>query len=356
MLRMDYSKSVQQIPGIIKRILLGEQTKFPEFGDLRCNRVIFILVDSLGYNLFTHYLWELNKRGSTVKIYSVFPSTTAAAITSIYTGLSPKEHGILEWYMYYEEFGDIIKTLPLSTRDGNVNDELIKKGLATDSIFKLPSLTSYLKKMELKSYAFISEKYAFSSYSRHMFAGAKIVPYKSHIHGFQLMKKVDDYNLAMIYIDTVDILSHKYGPSSPQVYLEIMRIKREIKEITENVKDAVIILTSDHGHLDLKSVKIIGDLICSKKILPGGSPRDVFLYCDTPPDINDGFLLSKDDVLKNQLIGSGKTHPHLDERLPNYILLAPENEGIWFEKIEMCGAHGGISKIEMEVPLFLAEL
>ncbi len=354
--RIDYGKSVQQIPGIIKRILLGEQTRFPEFGDLRCNRVIFILVDSLGYNLFTHYLWEMNKRGSTMKIYSVFPSTTAAAITSIYTGLSPKEHGILEWYMYYEEFGNIIKTLPLSTRDGDVNDELIKKGLATDSIFKLPALTSYLKEKDLNSYAFVSEKYAFSSYSRHMFASAKIVPYKSYIDGFQLLKSVDDYNLAIIYIDTVDILSHKYAPSSTQVYLEIMRIKREIQKKMEDVKDTVIILTADHGHVDLRRVKIRKELLCNENILPGGSPRDVFLYCDTPPYIDDGILLSREEVLKNGLIGEGKEHPHLNERLPNYILLATKNEGIWFEKIEMRGAHGGLSRTEIEVPLFIAEL
>ena len=353
---VNYENSVQKIPHLIKNILLDDPYAFKDMKDIKCNRVIFILIDSLGYNFFSHYMWELTRRGAVRKISSVFPSTTAAALTSIYTGLYPKEHGILEWYMYYEELGDIIKTLPLSTRNSNVNDELIKRGLASDSLFELPSLTSFLKEKGLKSYSFMNEKYAFSSYSTHMLKGANIVPYNFYLDAFEKLLKIEDFNFATIYIDIVDILSHKYGPSSPQVYTDIMRIKRGIRKLMKSMKNTILIVSADHGHVDLQRVTIERKLICNDKLLPGGSPRDIFLYCENPPELKDVSMLSKDFVLKNNLLGFGEEHPHLKERLANYIVLPKNNEGIWFEKIAMKGAHGGLSYVELEVPLFVAEL
>ena len=353
---VDYDNSIQKIPHLIRNILTEDSQAFNYLRDIKCNRVIFILVDSLGYNLFTHYLWELTKKGSVFKISSVFPSTTAAALTSIYSGLYPKEHGILEWFMYYEEFGDVIRTLPFSTRDSQVNDELLKRKLANDSIFELPSLTSSLNENGLNTYSFVSEKYAFSSYSKHMFRGSDIVQYKTYHDGFRKLSKLKDFNLAIIYIDIVDILSHKYGPSSPQVYTEIIHIKRGITELMRTVKDAVLIVSADHGHVDLRKITVNKELLCNDKLLPGGSPRDVFLYCQEAPELNDATVLSRDSILKNNLLGFGDEHPHLRERLANYVVLPENYAGMWFEKIEMKGAHGGLNDLELEVPLFIAEL
>jgi hypothetical protein len=57
--------------------------------------VVFLLVDGLGYN----YLTEFGRGGALCehlagKLTSVFPSTTASAITTSFTGRSPHEHGL----------------------------------------------------------------------------------------------------------------------------------------------------------------------------------------------------------------------------------------------------------------------
>jgi hypothetical protein len=66
--------------------------------------VVLIAIDGLGYNFFKRHCKNspLNKylAGS---ITSVFPSTTAAAMTTIYTGVAPLNHGILAWFTYFKE-------------------------------------------------------------------------------------------------------------------------------------------------------------------------------------------------------------------------------------------------------------
>ncbi|MFW6040508.1 MAG: alkaline phosphatase family protein [Thermoplasmatota archaeon] len=57
--------------------------------------IVLILIDGLGYN----YLNEKGKETIFLdnlegKMTSVFPSSTASAIPSILTGLSPQQHGI----------------------------------------------------------------------------------------------------------------------------------------------------------------------------------------------------------------------------------------------------------------------
>ena len=63
-----------------------------------------IVVDGLGYGYLTrgHAGSSLRRhlRGS---LTSVFPSTTATAITAFLTGLAPAQHGITGWHMYFPE-------------------------------------------------------------------------------------------------------------------------------------------------------------------------------------------------------------------------------------------------------------
>jgi hypothetical protein len=44
------------------------------------------------------------RRRQAATLTSVYPSTTAAATTSLYTGLSPAEHGWLGWSCYFKEY------------------------------------------------------------------------------------------------------------------------------------------------------------------------------------------------------------------------------------------------------------
>ena len=58
-------------------------------------------------------------------ITSVFPSTTASAITTSYTGRTPLEHGLTGWFAYFGEAGCVGAPLPFMSQAAvSVNDAL----------------------------------------------------------------------------------------------------------------------------------------------------------------------------------------------------------------------------------------
>ena len=90
--------------------------------DLRGARnLILIVIDGLGYK----YLLNAGP-GRTLrqhlkgKITSVFPTTTATAITTFLTGIAPQQHGITGWFTYFKEIDRVTAVLPFRAREGNV--------------------------------------------------------------------------------------------------------------------------------------------------------------------------------------------------------------------------------------------
>jgi hypothetical protein len=63
--------------------------------------VVLLLLDGLGYREWRKhekdgFIGALSRKGHVRPISTVFPSTTAAALTTISTGLTPQEHGLPE--------------------------------------------------------------------------------------------------------------------------------------------------------------------------------------------------------------------------------------------------------------------
>jgi hypothetical protein len=76
-------------------------------------RVILLVVDGLGYDLLLR-LWEAGlghiwksfiPEGVFAPLTSICPSTTAAALTTLWTGASPAEHGIAGYELWLREYG-----------------------------------------------------------------------------------------------------------------------------------------------------------------------------------------------------------------------------------------------------------
>src|ERR671925_563676 len=70
------------------------------------------------------------RRGS---LTSVFPSTTASAITTSYTGRTPLEHGLTGWFTYFGEAGCVSAALPLRSPGDHVPPP--RRGVVPDDGF-----------------------------------------------------------------------------------------------------------------------------------------------------------------------------------------------------------------------------
>jgi len=86
--------------------------------------VVVALVDGFGYEQFRRdrdrydLLSRLVERGRVTPLTSIYPSETAAAITTLHTASLPVEHGLLGWDLYVEEEDLLLETLPFRTKDG----------------------------------------------------------------------------------------------------------------------------------------------------------------------------------------------------------------------------------------------
>ena len=71
--------------------------------------VVLLVLDGLGDNLLRvskEAIWlNRHRRG---RLTSVFPPTTATAITTYLTGEPPSRHGLTGWHMYFRELGSVV--------------------------------------------------------------------------------------------------------------------------------------------------------------------------------------------------------------------------------------------------------
>src|SRR3712207_4941500 len=114
-----------QIPQTIRHCLgVSEQQGIP-FGaraDLgqHYDAVVLCFVDAFGWRFFERYadsspfLKRFVDGGMAAKLTSQFPSTTAAHVTAIHTGLPVGQSGVFEWFYYEPQLDTIIAPLLFS--------------------------------------------------------------------------------------------------------------------------------------------------------------------------------------------------------------------------------------------------
>jgi Type I phosphodiesterase / nucleotide pyrophosphatase len=193
-----------------------------------------------------------------------------------------------------------------------------------------------------------------------------------------------------VHLDTLDTISHKYGPESQEYHSELSLItyllrKDLIQKIdSETAKETLLLVTADHGGLNVDPnettylnclPKAILNLQVEKNrkpILPTGGPREIFLHIKEEKLVETKeWLLQKigdkaqiietTEAADQGLFGLGHPSKEFFERTGNLMILPYGNETVWFgrpgeEKINFLGQHGGLSKQEMLVPFAIAGL
>ncbi len=150
-----------------------------ELSDAR--NIVLLVVDGLGYS----YLRRRGSGGNLCRhlegrITSVFPPTTAAAITTFLTGTAPQQHGLPGWFTYFKELGSVVAVLPFIARHGGAS--LDKAGIDPRALVDHPSLA---ERVEARCYAVLPQRIADSAYTRATCAAATIRPYASLAELFQ---------------------------------------------------------------------------------------------------------------------------------------------------------------------------
>lgn len=335
------------------------------------NKILFILVDGLGFykvkELSDNSVLKNNLKAS---VSTVNPTSTACVLSSIASAKYPSEHGILGWWQYLRNKDISYCPLPFVERKTGIN--LKEKGIDINDVYEFNSILN-----ELNTTVNISmpREIISSDFSR-MFSGVN-----SNTHGFysikeafsNMSKKIKKNNSSFnyLYIDGLDETSHRYGTKSKEVQNIINEIEEGIKKVKKENEDLTIILTADHGQVDMVNMMYLNQNNDYTKFfyaLPSIDTRMIsfFVKEDCKKDFVDTFmkefgqdviLLTKDEVDKFKLFGNQNLSKNTLDSLGEYIAIVVNNKFMVCDtinledKINTKGNHSGLTKEETTIPL-----
>jgi hypothetical protein len=365
----------------------------------RYETVILFFIDSFGWRYIEQYgddypfLRRLAQEGQISKLTSQFPSTTAAHVTTIHTGLPVGQSGAYEWQYYEPQVDAVIAPLLFSYAGTRQRDTLNATQFAPARLFPYTTFYQDLAPYGVESTIFQHREYTPSTYSDVVFQGARVMPYNTLPEALVNLQLCLAQHHApayyFLYFDKIDTLSHQYGPSSPQLEAELDMFLTAMdrlfdRKLRGQQSRTLFVMTADHGQIETDPNTTLylnresrfagldtyletnrnGDLL-----VPAGSARDFFLYVkDELLDEAHAFLTERlcdaADVVQTQwLIDAGYFGPppmsdFFLKRVGNLVILPHGNQTVWwYEKGKfeqrLHGIHGGLSRQEMEIPLCL---
>ena len=378
------------IPARISELLVSQQVE----------AVVLFLIDGFGWRFFekfqdTSFLQYFARTGSVTKLTSQFPSTTAAHLTTLHTGLPVGEHGIFEWIYYEPSLDALIAPLLFSFAGTAERDTLKPAGVKPRHLFPTTTLYQPLKKRGVTSTIFQHREYTPSTYSNIIFSGAAARGYRTLPEALvtlsEMLAKSTPPAYFVLYNEKIDAVSHEYGPEAPQTEAEILIFLMTmehifLKALASSHKKILFLLTADHGQTETDPQttiylnrdphftgveKFIRADQQGKLIVPAGSARDFFLY------IRDGMVDEAQSFLASRLEGKAEVRkvadmvneghfgpvisPVFRRRAGDLVILPYRRESVWWyekDKFEQKfrGHHGGLTKQEMEIPLLMWEM
>src|SRR5579875_2298459 len=184
-------------------------------------KMVLFVIDGLGYNLwekeaeksilFSH----LKKSGLVEKITTVFPSSTATGLTSLNSGLTPYEHGLLEWNMYFRELEVLLETLPykMIPTPFQIPHPLPENPAM---LFTGSTLCESLAQNNIPSYYFLPKEFQQTVYTKAIAKSTTIVPFLTvadlMIALCHVLEETQGKVFCYVYWKTIDWMEHEYGP------------------------------------------------------------------------------------------------------------------------------------------------
>lgn len=335
-----------------------------------------IVVDGLGSRwLARHGAGSLLAAHQVGELTSVFPPTTASAITTYLTGLAPQQHGLTGWFTWFRELGCVMSVLPGTPRYGGVG-----YAAAGVDLGALLGHESLFARIATPSVAVSPSWIAHSDFNLAHLGPARLLTYKSLKQLFRraarAIRKARVPSYFYIYWAGLDGIGHEHGIESPEALAHFRDIDAGLAEFTRAIAgtDTTVLVSADHGHLDRGPNDLVEladhpELADCLALPLCGEPRAAFCY--VRPDrverfttycrdvLGDRFELHRSrDLMDAGLFGPGPPHPRLGERIGDFTLLA-RGRALIREQLptegafEQIGVHGGLSAEELYVPLCL---
>ncbi|MCG6965006.1 MAG: alkaline phosphatase family protein [Chromatiaceae bacterium] len=339
-------------------------------------QVLLLVIDGLGLNyLRAHPQAACLNDHLAGGITSVFPPTTATAITTFLTGDAPQQHGLTGWHMYFRELGSVLAVLPGRARYGGQG-----LGEAGIDVHRLLGTRPFSDRIGVAAYTLSPAHIADSDFNRAHLGGAQSVAYHDLSDmlrqcGELLRSPGPKYVYA--YWSELDSLGHRFGIGSEPALTHLLELDRAFEQLLDAIHgtDTLVVVSADHGQIDPPAEHRIdlGDhpRLADCLLLPlCGESRAAYCYLRPGREaqfdeyVRQAFAEVADCLPSAELVasawfGEGEPHPQLLNRIGDRVLLMKDDYLLkdWLpqeKRHQLIGVHGGLSQDELWVPLIVA--
>lgn len=344
--------------------------------DTAVENVVLVLVD--GYGLDS-WRWDrrdhdliacLTEHGTVTPLTSIYPSETAAAITTLHTGRLPCEHGVIGWNVY--EPDEDVAFLGLSGDvkaggdgsgqfDGTIvggkptTANLVDEGVDCHYVQPFEGTTEWETEHQYDGLATFGDTLTYALQS---------AASPAYVYG---------------YLPQIDHVSHDEGTSTDEFQTVLADICVQLSAFVENLdattaSETLLIVTADHGHVNTDPQQNV-DLSENESVVENlrqhadgttvrfaGSPRNVHLHLrdGTVNETREALLdldamtFTREAAIEKGLFGDREPSNRFRRRCGD-LVLTHRDLSVWYGDVEpddldLVGMHGGLNPAEMLVP------
>lgn len=321
-------------------------------------QVVLLVLDGLGARQLAdrRHLAPVLGNGAGSPITSVAPSTTAAALTSLSTGLPPAVHGTVGYRVAVGD--DVLNVLSWRTRHGDARRVVPARRFQPFAPFPGATAVPVVSRWEYAATGFTAS---------HLGDGV--------LHGWHTPSGLaveirrllaEGAPFVYAYYDGIDRTAHARGLGE-HYDAELRAVDRMVADVLELLpRGAALVVTADHGQVEVgESVEVLGRELMENVVLLSGEGRFRWLHV-RPGAVDDvraaavqayghlAWVRTLEDVVEEGWLG-GEPVPGVRSRLGDVVLvpfaptafLDPADTG---EQRLVC-RHGSLTPDEMLVPL-----
>ncbi|GGF24025.1 nucleotide pyrophosphatase [Subtercola lobariae] len=338
------------------------------------NHVVVVLVDGLGLSSLRaragharHLTAHLTKKS---RLASGFPTTTAAALASLTTGVSPGIHGLVGYTALVPETDTVVNQL---TGWG--------PSMQPQTWQAVPTLFERASAAGIGCTAIGAPKYVTSGFTQAVLRGATYLGGKTIADRFAAARALLDRTpagqrtLTYLYIPELDMASHAHGWQSDQFTAALETVDAEMAAFSAALGSGEgMLLTADHGMIDVPQTShvlfdSVPELVAGIRHV-AGDPRCLQLHFE--PELpaaeraavveawravegERAWVLTRDEAIEAGWFG--EVLPSIRPRIGDLIVAARKNIAYYdsrrtpASKRTMIGQHGSWSDDELFVPL-----
>ncbi|WP_129360912.1 MULTISPECIES: alkaline phosphatase family protein [Micrococcaceae] len=349
---------------------LGERLAANGKGRGPYRNVCVVLVDGLGSSLLSRHgghAPHLRKSLDLGELDSALPSTTAASLAVLGTGMPTGQTGMVGYDVVDPDRGVVV-------------NQLSGWDPAVDPLHWQPNPTIFERIDGLGDAVTVSmSAYEDSALTRAALRGSRFVAAGSTLARVSQaadILKTRNPTFMYLYWGELDQTGHKHGCTSERWLEALEELDHGLKRLSSRVgPDTLILLTADHGMVDVPEAdrvdySNIPELVAGVR-LTAGEPRMVQLHLEDPDDAavrrrlveawahhfgDRAWILDREELISAGYFGD-RIRPEVRHRIGDIIVAAHGSLALYDVRrtntgaLKMVGQHGSWTEEERSVPL-----